>query len=151
MIAAPAGLIIWLLSNVYIYDKSILIYISNFLDPLGKFMGLDGIILTAFILGFPANEIVIPLIIMGYLKTGSIAEFSSLIELKNLLVENNWTITTALCFICFSLMHWPCSTTLLTIKKECGSIKYTLMAFFIPTICGITVCAIINFVSNILF
>lgn len=146
-IAIPAGALIWLLANINIGSVSLLTHMSNFLDPFAKIIGLDGIILVAFILGFPANEIVVPIMIMGYMMTGSIMEFDSLVELKALLVNNGWTITTAVCFIIFSLIHFPCSTTCLTIKKETGSIKWTLVSFLLPTILGIIICFV---VSNIL-
>lgn len=140
IVAAPAGLIIWLMSNITIGDTNILTYCSNFLDPFAKLIGLDGVILLAFILGFPANEIVIPIIIMSYLCTGSISEFDSLESLKALLVNNGWTYITAICTMLFSLMHFPCATTLLTINKETKSLKWTFVAFIIPTVCGIIVC-----------
>lgn len=140
IVTIPAGFIIWVLANVQISNVSILSYINNFLDPVGRLIGLDGVIITAFILGFPANEIVIPIIIMSYLKLGSITNYSSVMELKNLLIDNGWTFLTALNMIIFSLMHFPCSTTCLTIKKETGSIKWMLSAIFIPTICGFMLC-----------
>ena len=147
VVAAPAGLIIWLMSNIIIGDASLFNHCSNFLDPFAKLIGLDGVILLAFILGFPANEIVIPIIIMSYLSTGSILEFDNLESLKTLLVNNGWTYITAICTMLFSLIHFPCATTILTIKKETKSIKWTFAAFLIPTICGIIVCFI---VSNLL-
>ena len=103
-------------------------------------MGLDGVILLAFILGFPANEIVVPIIIMAYMATGNLLDMSNLAELKTLLVDNGWTWLTAVCTMLFSLMHWPCSTTCLTIKKETQSLKWTAISFLIPTVIGICVC-----------
>ena len=147
IVAIPTGILIYLLANININGMSILLHISNFLDPFATLIGLDGVILLAFILGFPANEIVIPIIIMSYLSTGVMTDFSSLIELKELLVNNGWTFITAICTIIFSLMHWPCSTTCLTIRKETGSFKWTLYSILIPTICGVTLCFI---VANIL-
>lgn len=144
IVAAPAGIILWILSNVIISDVSLLNHISNFLDPFAKLFGLDGVILIAFILGFPANEIVIPIIIMAYLCKGSLTEYESLTELKTLFVNNGWTWLTALCTSLFCLMHWPCSTTCLTIKKECKSFKWTALSFIIPTICGFTICFIVS-------
>jgi len=143
-VAAPAGLVIWIFANVSVGDSSLLNLCSSFLDPVGRLMGLDGIIVMAFLLGFPANEIVIPIIIMAYLGKGNIMELSSLSELRELLISNGWTWLTAICFMLFSLMHWPCSTTLLTIKKETHSIKWTLLSFFIPTLLGFTLCCLIN-------
>ncbi len=140
IVAAPAGLLIWLLSNIFINDVSILSYCANFLDPFARLIGLDGIILMAFILGFPANEIVMPIIIMGYLCTGNLTEFSNLDELHQLLVGNGWTWLTATCTMLFSLMHFPCGTTCLTIKKETGSTKWTVISFLLPTVIGILTC-----------
>ena len=148
-IAAPAGLIIWLLANVNINDISILKYCTDFLNPFAQLIGLDGVILMAFILGFPANEIVVPIVIMGYMATGNLTDFDSLVQLKTLLVDNGWTIQTAICFITFSLFHFPCSTTCLTIKKETGSFKWTLVSILIPTIIGFILCFTINFIFNL--
>ena len=150
VVAAPAGLVIWLLANITAGDKTLLTHCTDFLDPLGQLMGLDGVILTAFILGFPANEIVLPIIIMAYLNMGTLTDYSSLFELRELLISNGWTLTTAICTVIFSLMHWPCSTTLLTVKKETGSLKWTAVAFLIPTICGVGMCIIINLISNLI-
>lgn len=144
VVAAPAGLVIWVLANINIGNISILTHCANFLNPFADLIGLDGYILMAFILGFPANEIVIPIIIMSYMATGSMLEFSSLAELKTLLVNNGWTWLTAICVMLFSLMHWPCGTTCLTIKKETQSWKWTLVSFLVPTIIGIVICFIIN-------
>lgn len=140
VVAAPAGLLIWVAANVYVGDVSILNYCASLLDPFAKLLGLDGVILMAFILGLPANEIVVPIIIMAYMAQGSIMEFDSLAEMKQLFVSHGWTWVTAVCTMLFSLMHWPCSTTLLTIKKETGSWKWTLTALAIPTVAGVTIC-----------
>lgn len=142
-VAAPAGFIIWLLANILIGDTSLLLICSNFLDPFARFIGLDGIILMAFILGFPANEIVIPIILMAYLSTGKITEYESMESLKILLVDNGWTFITAICTMIFMICHFPCSTTILTIKKETQSIKWTLFAAALPTIIGIITCGLI--------
>ena len=139
-VAAPAGMIIWIFANVDVGKMSLLALCANFLDPFAKLIGLDGVILFAFILGFPANEIVVPIIIMAYMAKGSILELSSLTELKTLLVDNGWTWLTAVCTILFSLFHWPCSTTCLTIKKETQSLKWTLTSIFVPTVIGVGVC-----------
>ncbi len=148
-VAAPAGLIIWLLSNIHISGSSLFSILTNFLDPVAYVLGLDGTILMAFILGFPANEIVIPIIIMGYLNGTSITDYSSLLELKSLLVANGWTIKTAICTLIFTLFHFPCSTTLLTIKKETKSALWTIIAFVLPTIIGLMLCFIINLIFNL--
>lgn len=149
IVAAPAGLIIWIMANVHVGENSILFYCYNFLDPFAKFIGLDGVILMAFILGFPANEIVIPIIIMSYLCTGSLTDISSLSDLHQLLINNGWTWLTAVCTMLFSLMHFPCGTTCLTIKKETNSIKWTILSFIIPTIAGIVVCFLLTSFANI--
>lgn len=146
-VAAPAGLIIWLFANVNINGISILNYCTNFLDPFARIIGLDGAILMAFILGFPANEIVFPIILMTYLSTGELIEINEISAMKAILVQNGWTWVTALCTMIFSLMHWPCSTTCLTIKKETGSWKWTALAMVLPTVSGIVICMIINFVG----
>ncbi len=142
-VAAPAGLIIWLLANIHAGGDTLLAHCAGFLDPFARVFGLDGVILLAFILGLPANEIVIPLIIMAYLSQGSLVELSDLTALRALLIDNGWTWVTALCVMVFSLMHWPCSTTCLTIKKESGSWKWTAAAVAIPTVCGLILCFLI--------
>ncbi|MBR5808612.1 MAG: ferrous iron transporter B, partial [Clostridia bacterium] len=149
-VAAPAGLIIWCFANITIGGETLLSSISSILDPFARAMGLDGTILLAFILGFPANETVLPIIVMAYLSQGTISDTLSLGEMKELFVANGWTILTAVNTILFSLFHWPCSTTLLTIKKETGSLKWTFAAFIIPTLAGITICMITNLVFSLL-
>lgn len=150
-VAAPAGIIIWLMANISIHDVTILHYCTEFLDPVGRLIGLDGVLLMAFILGFPANEIVLPIAIMAYLAQGSIIEMNNLNELKALLIDNGWTWLTGLCMILFSLFHWPCSTTCLTIKKETQSLKWTVIAFLIPTVLGFLVCFLVANVGRFLF
>ena len=150
-VAAPAGLIIWLLANITVSGSSLLSLCANALDPLGRLMGLDGVILFAFILGFPANEIVVPIIMMSYLSAGTIDSAYSLAEMQALFVSNGWNAVTAICFIIFTLMHWPCSTTLLTIKKETGSLKWTALSCAIPTAIGILLCMSVNFIASVFF
>lgn len=140
-VAAPAGFLIWLLGTVTVGDLSLLNICADFLDPFARFIGLDGVILLAFILGFPANEIVVPIMLMAYLSTGRLVEYESLASLKALLVDNGWSIITAVCTIIFMLCHFPCSTTCITIKKETNSIKWTAVAFLLPTAVGIVLCA----------
>lgn len=142
-VAAPAGLIIWILANVQVGDMSILAKSAGFLDPFARLLGLDGYILMAFVLGFPANEIVVPIIIMSYLATGTLTDLESLSELHTLFVSHGWTWLTAVCTMLFSLMHWPCGTTCLTIKHETQSLKWTLISFAVPTLTGIAVCLIV--------
>ncbi len=141
-VAAPAGLIIWIMANVTVADASLLAHCSSFLDPFARLLGLDGVILMAFILGFPANEIVMPIVIMAYTAGGSLTDISNLHSLRELLSANGWTWITAVSTMLFSLMHWPCSTTLITIKKETQSAKWTLASAVIPTMAGIITCFI---------
>ena len=148
-VAAPCGALIWIMANITIGGVSIIEYCSNFLHPFASFIGLDGVILMAFILGFPANEIVIPIMIMTYMAQGRITEIESLEKMREIFVANGWTVCTAVCTIMFSLLHWPCSTALLTVKKETGSLKWTALAFLIPTISGVLICALINAVYHI--
>ena len=142
--AAPAGLIIWILANVTVGDTSLLLHFAGFLEPVGRLMGLDGIILLAFILGLPANEIVVPIMIMAYTAQGTLTDSGSLATLHTLLVQNGWTCFTAVSMLLFTLMHWPCATTLLTIKKETHSLKWTFLAFLIPTVLGFVFCFLFN-------
>ncbi len=150
VVAAPAGIVIWIMANITVGDRSILTHCANFLDPFANIIGLDGYILMAFILGFPANEIVVPIIIMSYMATGSLIEIDNMIELRNLLVANGWTWLTAVCVMLFSLMHWPCSTTCMTIKKETQSVKWTAISFLVPTITGIIICFIFTSIVRVL-
>lgn len=145
-VAAPAGLVIWILANIKIGNTMLLNHIADFLDPIGRLMGLDGVILLGFILGFPANEIVIPIILMTYLSTGELGDYSSLESLRNILIDNGWTVTTAICTCVFSMFHFPCSTTLLTIWKETKSVKWTAMSVVVPLMAGIILCILINII-----
>ena len=149
-VAAPAGLIIWLLANITIGDATLLAHCAGFLDPFARLFGLDGVILLAFILGLPANEIVIPLIIMAYTSGGALVELTDLTALRALLVENGWTWLTALCTLLFGLMHWPCSTTCMTIQKESQSLKWTAVAFLLPTVCGLGLCFLVATAARLL-
>ncbi len=149
IVAAPCGLLIWLMANVTVNDITILKYCSDFLDPLGKLMGLDGVMVMAFILGFPANEIVMPIAIMAYMSGGALSDISNLTVLHKLLVSNGWTAITAICTILFSLVHFPCSTTVITIYKESKSLKWTLLSVVIPTLLGILLCILVNLTANI--
>lgn len=149
VVAAPMGLVIWILSNTFVDGASLLKQISLFLDPFARIFGLDGVILFAFILGFPANEIVIPIIIMTYMSESKLTNLD-IASLKTLLIDNEWTYVTAICTMIFSLMHFPCGTTTLTIKKETGSLKWTLVGIILPTIIGLTLCFIINFIFYII-
>jgi len=149
-VAAPAGLVIWTMANLRINDLTLLAHCSRFLDPFAKLLGMDGVILIAFILGLPANEIVFPIIIMAYMSSGSLMELDNLWDLKQLLVENGWAWITAVSTMLFSLLHWPCSTTCLTIKKETQSLKWTAISVIVPTVIGIIVCFIFSGIARLL-
>lgn len=148
-VAAPTGLVIWLLANTGSGGISTLSRLSGFLDPVGRIMGLDGVIILAFILGLPANEIVIPIIMMCYVSGGSLVGCASLPELKNLLVSNGWNTVTAINTVIFTVFHWPCSTTLLTVRKETGKARCAIAAALIPTVIGTVLCIAVNLVSHI--
>lgn len=149
-VAAPAGLLIWCIGNIQVGSDTLLTIFAGALDPFARWIGLDGMILLAFILGFPANEIVIPLVLMGYLSSGTLVEINQLSDLAALLAQNGWTSVTAVCFILFSLFHWPCSTTCLTIRKETGSTKWMLIGMILPTLFGVTLCFIVHSISVLL-
>ena len=149
-VAAPAGLVIWLFANIGIQGQSLLTIIANFLDPLANLMGLDGYILTAFILGIPANEIVLPIILMCYMQGTSLVNMEDTFAIGEILRQNGWTILTAINVMLFTVFHFPCATTLLTIKKETGSWKWTAISFFIPTVCGIVLCMLTALVYHVL-
>jgi len=142
-VVAPAGLLIWVMANICVGDISLLSHCANFFDPFARFIGLDGFILMAFILGFPANEIVVTIVIMSYMATGSLIELDSLERLHELLVSNGWTWLTALRTMLFLLMHWRCGTTCWTIRKETQSWKWTAVSFLVPTAAGIAVCFVV--------
>ena len=132
-----------------INNLSILEYIANFLDPFASLMGLDGYILTAFLLGIPANEIVLPILLMCYLKTNLMVDLEDTMAISEILKANGWTVLTAINMMLITLMHFPCATTLMTIKKETKSLKWSVLAFIIPTVCGIVVCMFTTGVYNV--
>lgn len=148
-VAAPAGLVIWLLANITVDGSTLLNICARFLDPFAYYIGMDGVILLAFILGFPANEIVVPIIIMAYMAQGTLTGYTSIAQLKDLLLANNWTFITAVNVMLFSLMHWPCSTACLTIKKETKSLKWTIISVLTPTLCGLLVCFIFTSIARL--
>ncbi len=139
MVAAPAGAVVWIFANLSINGVNLINYIANLLNPFAVLIGLDGFILLAFILGLPANEIVIPILVMSYLSTGAILEPENSSALANILIKNGWTWVTALSTMLFSLLHFPCGTTLLTIRKETESIKWPVFTFLLTTFIAITV------------
>ena len=149
LVAVPAGLVIWLFANIDIGNLSILTYLGNFFDPFARLMGLDGYILVAFILGIPANEIVLPIILMSYMGSGSLVDLENTFSIGQILIQNGWTLLTAINVMIFMLLHFPCTTTLLTIKKETGSMKWVGLAFLLPTICGIAFCLITTGIWNL--
>jgi ferrous iron transport protein B len=158
--AAPAGAVIWLISNITIGDSSVAAYMINFLDPIGWFIGLNGVIIVAYIVAIPANEIVIPTILMLTVLTTGMTEFGAgagvMFEpestgvIKQLLTSGGWTVLTAVSVMLFSLMHNPCSTTIYTIYKETGSVKWTAVAALLPLAFGITVLLIVAQVWRLL-
>ncbi|MDD4048950.1 MAG: ferrous iron transport protein B [Clostridia bacterium] len=142
-VAAPAGMIIWLIANINVGGISVLNHCAGLVDPFAQLLGMDGFILMAFILGLPANEIVIPILIMSYMSTGAMLELGSMDDLRQLFLQNGWTWLTAVCTMLFVLNHFPCATTLWTIRKETQSWKWTAISFIIPTITGIILCFIV--------
>lgn len=150
VVAAPAGLIIWFFANIHINGVSVLALCAGFFDPLARLLGLDGYILMAFILGFPANEIVVPILIMSYMAAGTLIDIPNLSSLHALLVDHGWTWLTAVCTMLFSLMHWPCGTTCLTIKKETGSAKWTFVSVLVPTATGVVLCFLVAGAARLL-
>lgn len=145
-IAIPSSILIWLLANIKIDGNSLLFIFSSLLNPLGNLFGLDGAILLAFLLGLPANEIIIPILLMIYTKNSTLVDFDSIKDLKNLLIQNGWTIKTAICFIVMMIFHFPCINTILTIKEETKSNKWTLISLFIPLLIGLILCILINLI-----
>ena len=142
--AAPAGLLLWLMANLTIGGSTILAHCAGFLEPAGRALGMDGVILLAFLLGLPANEIVVPIMLMGYLSQGVLQQPEGLAQMQGVFLANGWTPVTALCVMLFMLMHWPCATTLMTIRKETGSLKWTLLAAALPTLGGTLACLLVN-------
>ncbi len=149
VVAFPAGIVIWLLANVNINGANILSFVNNVFEPLGKIMGMDGKTLSAFFLGIPANEIVLPVALMSYVGAGEMNNIESTSLIGEILINNGWTHLTAICYIVFSVVHFPCATALLTIFKETKSLKWTFLSFLIPTVLGIILCSIINIIGNI--
>lgn len=143
-VAAPAGILVWGMTHVTVGDGTLLQWAADFLQPLGGLMGLDGMILLAFLLGFPANEIVVPILLMGYLSAGTLTEYASLAQLGTILTANGWTGWTALCAAVLCLWHFPCGTTCLTIHRETGSWKWTALGFVLPTVAGIVTCMLLH-------
>lgn len=148
-VAIPAGAVIWLCQNVTMGGHTLLYGLTVLLEPLGSLMGLSGVILAAFLLGIPANEIVIPILLMVYSQSGMLVEAEGMAQVGAILSANGWTWVTAVCTILFSLNHFPCATTLLTIRKETGSWFWTGVSFLLPTAAGILLCVMINLLVNL--
>lgn len=147
--AIPAGLLLWLLANINIGEVSLFSHFCSVLSPLGNLMGLDGVILAAFILGFSANETVVPIMIMGYMSGNVLTDFGSLAQLRDMLIINGWDMVTAINTIIFFLFHWPCATTLITIYKETKSAMWTALSCALPTVIGVILCVVINLACNL--
>ncbi len=145
VVAAPAGLILWIVANVRIGDASLLQTASSFLDPVGMFFGVDGVILLALFLALPANEIFFPIVLMAYTAGGSLVEYDGLWELREILLANGWSLKTALCVATLMLFHFPCATTMLTIRRETGKTRWMLLSALLPMAIGLTLCALVSF------
>lgn len=143
-VAIPAGAILWICQNVEIGGQTLLCGLTMLLEPLGSLMGLSGVILTAFLLGIPANEIVLPILLMVYSQSGMLVEAEGIAQAGAILQANGWTWLTAVCAILFSLNHFPCATTLLTIRKETRSRFWTGVSFLLPTLVGILLCILVH-------
>lgn len=149
MIAIPAGLLIWLLANITLGGVTLLSHICLFIEPLAALCGMDGVILAAFLLGLPANEIVLPIILMAYTSGSELTEAGAITEVGAILTANGWSIKTALCFLIFSMAHFPCSTTLISVKKETGSTRWMLIAAALPTLFGAFTCMLVNLIFSV--
>ncbi len=147
-VAAPAGLAVWLLAHVPAGGGTLLGQLARWLDPAGRLMGLDGPILLSFLLGFPANEIVLPILLMIYLNQTTLVDLSGVGALRELLTANGWTLWTAISMLIFSLFHWPCSTTVLTIRKETGSWRWAAVGVLLPTLLGFGLCVALRLITG---
>lgn len=149
-VAFPAGIVIWLLANLsFGKNVNLLAVFCNLFEPLGKAMGMDGETLSAFFLGIPANEIVLPITLMSYLGAGELSGIESTKVIAEILYSNGWSYLTAVCYIIFSVVHFPCATALITVYKETKSIKWTALSFLIPTALGVVLCCAVNLISKI--
>ena len=143
-VAAPAGLILWICGNVCVRDQSLLTLLASALEPVGAVTGLNGLILLAFFLSFPANELLLPVILMGLTGSGILAGELSAQAVGSILRAGGWTARTALCTMAFVMFHWPCGTTLLTFYREWKSLRWTALAFLVPTAVGVLLCMGLN-------
>lgn len=142
--AVPVSLLIWCMANVRMQEGSVLQWAADMLSPLGRLLGMDGTLILAFLLGIPANEIVLPVAVTAYMGSAQLTDYGSLTALHSLLTEHGWTFCTAICFLVFTLFHSPCATTLLTIRKETHSAKWTLAAFLLPIFIGMVLCCLVR-------
>jgi ferrous iron transport protein B len=136
----PAAIVIWCSSVFMIHGENLLSIFSSILNPIGELLGLDGTILLAFLLAFPANEIVVPALLMIYLKNSTLQNITDLSYMKEIFIANGWNMRVACCFLIFMLFHFPCATTLITIKEETKSFKWSVFAFLLPLIVGFILC-----------
>lgn len=150
-VAFPAGIVIWLLANIRLNDIALLAYFNGFFDSVGSVIGLDGETLGAFFLGLPANEIVLPIVLMSYSGASEITDVFSISQIGEILISNGWNTLTAVCYTVFSLFHFPCATALITVAKETHSLKWTLMSFVLPVCVGFLMCSLINLASSLIF
>ena len=142
-VAAPAGVILWVLANTGVLED-----MANFLNPAGLILGLNGCILLAYIFSLPANELLIPVLLMVLTGTGSLAQTESISS--GTILMQTMSLQNAVCCMVFSLFHWPCSTTLMTIRRETGSWRKTAAAFALPTAVGCILCLIINLIFQLI-
>ena len=149
-VAAPAGLALWLMANISVGDTTLLVVLSAFLDPVGRLLGLDGAILLAFLLSLPANEIFLPVVLMIYRGGAVLEPLGNLQGVRDILLSQGWSTTTAVCVMIFLLFHWPCATTLLTIKREGGGWRWAALGALIPTAVGVLLCLVIALGSRLL-
>jgi ferrous iron transport protein B len=149
VVAAPAGALIWVLGNVDVGGASLMSHLTGWLDPVGAFIGLDGVILLAYIVALPANEIIVPTMIMAYMASSKMIELDDMAQLGSLFQANGWTLTTAVCMMLFSLLHYPCGTTSWTIYKETGSWKWTVFANLMPLGLAILACGAVAQASRL--
>jgi ferrous iron transport protein B len=146
IVSIPCGIVLYIMSHIMINGSSLFMILSNYLDSIAKIIGLDGVILLAFFLALPANEIVLPIIIMGYLGLSNVSLIGDYLSIKNIFVSNGWTASTAISVIIFSIMHFPCGTTLSTIRSEVGT-KWMIYSFIIPLVFGIFILFIFNLIA----
>ena len=142
-VAAPAGVVLWILANTGVLGT-----VADFLDPVGRMLGMNGCIMLAFLFSLPANELLIPVLIMAMTGAGSLVQTDSISAAELMTQAMSWE--NAACCMVFTLFHWPCSTTLMTIHRETGSLKKTTAAFLLPTVVGCVLCLLLNLIFYLL-